>query len=597
MVRVVGGLVIVVAIGAGACSSYPAEGKLVEPGPGVTGIPGGPYGVSSLSARPISGGTLTTTGSTAIASDPDRGKVFIVDLETQRVDAVALEPDDEPGRSVVDEAGRVHVALRRGGAVATIDLLTRSLVQRREVCPAPRGVAYDAAEGLLHVACDTGELVSLPASGGSITRRIELGRDLRDVVVRGDSLVVSRFRSAELMVLDKEGQVVSSVRPPNSSASATAPTGFEPAVAWRTVAVSETEVAVVHERSNPNEISIGRAGYYQTSDPCAGGIVHGTVSILDPSSPAQTRASVALPLLVGASDVAISPDGSTVAVASSGNSWPADGTRLPSVLVMPVDDLQSGSPCELPGQEPVEGETTSVAFTDGGDLVVQSREPAQLQIIGGATIRLSEESIADTGVALFHMNSGFGVACASCHPEGRDDGRVWRFADIGPRRTQSAAGGLLATAPFHWSGDVADIPSLVHEVFVSRMGGPQPNSMQVEHFTQWLDSVPAPLPPILDENAVEAGRRLFEDASVGCAGCHSGAHLTNNASYDVGTGGVFQVPSLIGVGARAPFLHDGCAPTLEDRFSAVCNDGARHGVTAGLDQAELGHLVTYLESL
>ena len=45
---------------------------------------------------------------------------------------------------------------------------------------------------------------------------------------------------------------------------------------------------------------------------------------------------------------------------------------------------------------------------------------------------------------------GFGVdlACASCHPEGHDDGQVWNFSALGPRRTQSLAGGIAGTEPF-----------------------------------------------------------------------------------------------------------------------------------------------------
>jgi hypothetical protein len=64
----------------------------------------------------------------------------------------------------------------------------------------------------------------------------------------------------------------------------------------------------------------------------------------------------------------------------------------------------------------------------------------------------------------------------------------------------------------------------------------------------------------------------------------------------VGTAGIFQVPSLIGVAARAPYLHDGCAPTLLDRFGP-CGGGDRHGFTSNLSQGDLGDLVAYLESL
>jgi cytochrome c peroxidase len=96
---------------------------------------------------------------------------------------------------------------------------------------------------------------------------------------------------------------------------------------------------------------------------------------------------------------------------------------------------------------------------------------------------------------------------------------------------------------------------------------------------------------------VERGKALFESESVGCASCHSGPRFTNNANADVGTGDVFQVPSLLGVSARAPFMHDGCAPTLRDRFSGYCGGDDKHGVTSNLTPADLDDLVSYLETL
>jgi CxxC motif-containing protein (DUF1111 family) len=96
--------------------------------------------------------------------------------------------------------------------------------------------------------------------------------------------------------------------------------------------------------------------------------------------------------------------------------------------------------------------------------------------------------------------------------------------------------------------------------------------------------------------AVARGKALFEDAVVACASCHSGAKLTNNESVDVGTGRKFQVPSLIGIRNRAPFMHDGCATTLFERFDASCG-GTKHGDVSGLSEGDLDDLVAYMDSL
>src|SRR4029078_6684476 len=96
----------------------------------------------------------------------DRDQVYIVDLTTKTVrSTVVLNPGDEPGRVVADAAGRAHVALRHGGALVSIDTTTGEILQRRAVCAAPRGAAYDSASDLVHLACAGRELVSLPAAG------------------------------------------------------------------------------------------------------------------------------------------------------------------------------------------------------------------------------------------------------------------------------------------------------------------------------------------------------------------------------------------------------------------------------------------------
>jgi mono/diheme cytochrome c family protein len=156
---------------------------------------------------------------------------------------------------------------------------------------------------------------------------------------------------------------------------------------------------------------------------------------------------------------------------------------------------------------------------------------------------------------------------------------------------------VIAPAPFHWDGDIEGLPELIHEVFESRMGAARPNPQQIASFSKWLDRIPAPPAMNVDAAAAERGRAIFGSAETGCTNCHTGSHLTNNSAYDVGTGGHFQVPSLVGIGARAPFLHTGCAPTLADRFNASCGGGDLHGVTSQLNTDQIADLVSYLESL
>ena len=231
------------------------------------------------------------------------------------------------------------------------------------------------------------------------------------------------------------------------------------------------------------------------------------------------------------------------------------------------------------------------------EIFVQTREPATLFLVNAnQTIQLATSSVEDTGHAIFHANSGGFLACAGCHPEGGDDGRVWNFDQIGPRRSQNLHGTIAGTAPYHWNGDQQDFPTLIHTVFTGRMSGgdlPSDEQAALQHFVEAIPELPNS--PPADSDAVQRGKVLF-DGQGGCSGCHNGAKYTNNQTLDVGTGGKFQVPSLLGVGHRAPYLHDGCAATLNDRFGP-CGGGDQHGFTTQLSADQISDLIAYLETL
>jgi hypothetical protein len=73
--------------------------------------------------------------------------------------------------------------------------------------------------------------------------------------------------------------------------------------------------------------------------------------------------------------------------------------------------------------------------------------------------------------------------------------------------------------------------------------------------------------------------------------------LTNNKTVDVGTGKALQVPTLRGLRWRPPFMHDGCARTLADRFDPRCGGADRHGLTSRLTAEEIADLVAYMDTL
>ncbi|HMJ12591.1 MAG TPA: cytochrome-c peroxidase, partial [Polyangiaceae bacterium] len=215
-----------------------------------------------------------------------------------------------------------------------------------------------------------------------------------------------------------------------------------------------------------------------------------------------------------------------------------------------------------------------------------------------AEVPLGGDSVLDTGHELFHRDTGSGIACASCHLEGAEDGRVWKFTPIGDRRTQSLDVGLAGTAPFHWDGDMGSFTTLMNEVFVHRMGGA---AQSVDRNQALLDWVTQLTPPARIREATDAaalrGKAIFESSKASCSSCHAGQH---HQSFFVGTTDAthpLQVPVLTGIGFRAPFMHNGCAPSLLGRFDPACGGGDRHGVTSHLTDAQKGDLIGYLESL
>jgi mono/diheme cytochrome c family protein len=587
-------------------------------GPGATTTTstggGGPFGtydqpvVVPVRATPaLSGGTLllTAQGHKAAVADPERDHVVFVDLDQLLVTStVALQKGDEPGRLVEGTQGRVHVVLRGAGAVATLDPAAGTEIARQAVCANPRGLAYDAAADTIHVACAGGELVTVRSAGGDPVRQLKLERDLRDVVIDGPRLLVSRFRAAELLVVEPDGRVSQKLVPAGLARDPNIPTNappgtpgaaaFSPAVAWRTIPAPGGGAIMTFQEEQTSPVQIEPGGY----GGFCGGIVRGGASLLrvDGSGWTATNTGAVLPV-----DVAASVDGSQITIASAGSVDTAGFRTTPPIANLttpppPVETSGSCGPTIIPNVPTPDGQVVAVAFDASRRIIMQTRDP--MLIVGDRALVLPGEIIRDTGHELFHMGTQGGLACASCHPEGHDDGHVWTFASIGVRRTQSLAGGTLGTGPFHWSGDMKDLLMLSSEVLSKRMSGPTLKGEHVQALAAWIDKVPGYKPGALsDAAAVDRGRTLFNDASVGCASCHTGAAMTNHALVDVGTGAPFKVPSLLGVAYRAPFMHNGCAATLGDRFGACGGSADKHGHVSTLTDAQRVDLVEYLGSL
>ncbi|MBL9103388.1 MAG: cytochrome-c peroxidase [Myxococcales bacterium] len=534
---------------------------------------------SSVRPPPILGGTLTLLDDgTAIAADPDRDVVYVVDLDAAEVrHTIALQAGDRPHRVVVGGDERVHVVLRGAGGFATLDVEAGSVTARHKLCPEPRGLAFKAADRSLYLACAGGSLLHL-SEAGELLERHELEPDLHDVLLVDGEVKVSLFRSAQVVGLDGAPRITI---PDADDAAAR--------VAWRTWPI-DGGIAMLHQVAskrpvpvNPDSEDIPEGGSpYGGGGSCGMGIVNTAITTI-------TANGVHTVPLFGSNltvDAAFAPDGLTMAMAVPGVVRPEDvvvpaerrQTGLgrvevdvgePSAAVRPpvrVDSrIEPGCP-DMPSEGELAdfGQATAVAYTSSGRLVVQSRQPARLIVSdadGREVIELGGESRFDTGHEIFHRATDSGLSCASCHPEGTDDGHVWKFEGFGPRRTQPIDVGLADTAPYHWDGDMQDFDVLMAEVLAHRMGGKRQSPERGESFTRWIFAQERPA-VVGDEDAalVAAGERLFADYA--CGKCHDGPGLGGSRTETI-AGVAKQVPTLRRISLHPPFMHDGRAPTLE----------------------------------
>jgi DNA-binding beta-propeller fold protein YncE len=228
-------------------------------------------------------------------------------------------------------------------------------------------------------------------------------------------------------------------------------------------------------------------------------------------------------------------------------------------------------------------------------------------------------SSADTRMA----RSGY-LSCGQCHPDGREDGIVWDFTDRGEglRNTTTLEGlGALHPGPLHWTGNFDELQDFENDIrgafggtgFLTEadwagtsdaLGEPKAGlSTDLDALAAFVLSLnQAPASPF---NPPDGGELAFQNA--GCLNCHpsptyTDSSLFNPLRHDIGSLAEgsgqrrgaeldgLDTPSLLGIHATAPYLHDGSALNLLEAIQA-------HDSAAELSEAELGLIAAFVESL
>lgn len=219
---------------------------------------------------------------------------------------------------------------------------------------------------------------------------------------------------------------------------------------------------------------------------------------------------------------------------------------------------------------------------------------------------------AEWGRKLFHATddpriSRDGRACASCHPDGREDSLTWS-TPVGPRQTLMLAGRVRSSAPYSWLGVHKTVKVHLRTTF-QRLGGsglPEREGIvdELDALVAYLESMQGPVlqgaASSSEPKLVAKGKELFFASDTGCASCHTGGAGTDKERHDLNSmaqgdsDAKFDTPTLRFVGGTAPYFHDGRYETLLDLLTA---SDAQMGHTMHLSRKDAKALAAYLETL
>lgn len=287
-----------------------------------------------------------------------------------------------------------------------------------------------------------------------------------------------------------------------------------------------------------------------------------------------------------------------------------------------VVDLQTQQPR---GDIPVGANPRSLLLSgDNTRLYVHNAIDGTVSIVDTASQNVLDTIPASTelavsvdvliGAELFHtaadprLSTNNWVSCATCHLDGMTDGRVWADFPGGARNTPLLFD-LTNTAPYTWTGawdELADAELKIRGLQAGTGlldGGTSPNaplgdphaglSLDLDALVLYMETLRGPTSPYntADPAIIERGREVYQAQQ--CNTCHVLPTGTDGQSYDVGTGGVFDTPTVNWLWLSAPYFHDGRATTLEEVFALP---GA-HQLQMTLPPDDIDALVAYLLTL
>jgi len=439
---------------------------------------------------------------------------YIADADSRSVHTVSVDDRRELGRTRVDGAVRQILVLPDGRLVATvtdsshIEVLepgsdpASPLVKRceREVPVEPWALALSPSDADLVVTSAWGGALSVvDAATFAVKRVVPLARDPRAVVVdRSNVAFVSHLVGAKMSAVDlgadKAAETIDlgvhkSTPKAQLEDMAVLRTGSQGYALAKVTVAGKTTDAEGRERIlapmvsvDPGESVRERAVYY---GPPFDGVPKETpfVSVVDPDKKQPLSR-----YLLGTSEGQLArecllPRAAAVRAKSASLLVTCFGIdALLELDALAVDPFRAERRrvAVAPGPEAVAVDDASgraVVFSQiGGSLSVVALDGAPKAPVVIALDYHPDPALAEVarGRQLFYRTDDVriaidGLACSSCHMDGRDDSITWATPS-GPRQTPMLAGRLDGTAPYGWEGAKATLHDYISNT-VTTLGG------------------------------------------------------------------------------------------------------------------------------
>jgi YVTN family beta-propeller protein len=575
---------------------------------------------------------VSRDGKRLLVANSDNGTVTVVDIAARRALHEIQVGEKPEGVTWIGDGPLGAVTVYREDKVIFFDAENGLIVHTLSVADEPYGIVANKAGNRAWVTHEyPGTVSEIDLTAKAVLREMKVGSFIRGLSLstNEERLYVTEFHTARLHALDlATGKVIDT---------------------WHNR--SEDNLArqvVLHPRRPKAYLPHLRS--IVTAHHGAGSIFpHLTVMSLSPTTAEKRQTSLALDSFYGIYvatnpwEAAVSPDGARIYIVFAGT----DDLFVAKII---DDDYREVEPLSSPirvGKNP-----RAVRLSpDGTELYVYNTLDFSISVYDAEppvrlrhTIKVCDPPKTPAwvrGKILFSsakppLTVRRWIACASCHPDGHSDARVWQQPE-GLRKTPPLFG-LAHTHPLHWSADRDEVQDFEYTIRGKLMQGgglvsgsikPKDSfrpteldevmaerSQDLDALAIYTNSFGFTLSPHIDapgklSQAAQRGKSLFLSEAVGCSKCHSGPYFTDSTLskpfklHDVGTGEDdptekigprFDTPTLLAAYRSAPYLHHGKAKDLLQVLTTH-NKQDKHGRTSHLRKEDLDDLVEFLKSL